>query len=186
VGGVVGYSLGATISSISSTGAVTGDTSVGGVVGYTNGATISNCFHTTGDVTGTVSLTGGLLGGIEAGSMTNCYFNSAAVTSVAGTDVAGLVGGAIAGSITYCYTSPTSVSAGGGGANAVISLDFSGGAVIDNTNVFYNTTTAGAGSDGTALTDAEMMDPDNYTAAGWSTSTWNLSFSSGSAMPTLR
>ena len=126
VGGLVGRSIGGTISRSYSTGGVSGDTPVGGLVGQNGGfvtsrmgnstpvdAHIDNCYSTC-NVKGTAAL-GGLVGSNNVGTVTICYSTG----SVSGNEQVGGLVGQNNDRVIYCFwdaeTSGLMVSAAGVG-----------------------------------------------------------------------
>ena len=74
VGGLVGYSIGGTITSCYATGAVSGNIFVGGLTGWNYmGSRITNCYST-GSVSGNDDV-GGLVGLNAAATITKCFWD---------------------------------------------------------------------------------------------------------------
>jgi len=126
VGGIAGYSNGATVQNCFTTGTVTGNNQVGGIVGYNNSAIVSSCY-TTGNIRATVtnSIVGGIVGSnIAAAKVTDCYSTGNVVltndndTGSAG----GIAGYNFKAEVQNCYASggvttgdsPTNVNNAGG------------------------------------------------------------------------
>jgi len=86
------------------------DDYVGGVIGYSNGATITNCYAT-GTISGNGNYgnvyAGGLIGRSDRGSITDCYATGAVSASSSSHDSSSYAGGLIGysggGTVTNCY-----------------------------------------------------------------------------------
>lgn len=138
VGGLVGYSYGATVANSYVSGNISGISFVGGLTGRSYQGSITNAYATS-SVAGTGDKIGGLVGSNWQTDITNTY----ATGSVSGTgsDVGGLVGFSHEGSITASFwntqTSGQATSAGGTGkttAQMKDSATFSGWDILlDNT-----------------------------------------------------
>ncbi len=90
IGGLVGEIYGSTISNCYSSGSVSGGAYIGGLIGYNSGSPMSNCNSGYSKVTGTRDGIGGLIGYNEDSPVSNCYsFGEVFGNS----DVGGLVGG---------------------------------------------------------------------------------------------
>ncbi|MGA4474835.1 GLUG motif-containing protein [Ectopseudomonas chengduensis] len=101
VGGLIGNSIGGTITNAHATGKVTGTRNVGGLVGVTTGAI--DTAHANGDVTGSGDNIGGLVGYNSSGS--SSINNAYATGNVTGHDNVGGLAGNNHGSLSNVYAS---------------------------------------------------------------------------------
>jgi len=111
VGGVVGDSAGASVTSCYNVGAVTGNGSgdVGGVTGHSQSSMIDSCYNTgivTGKVTGAGNV-GGVAGDCEGSGVVNLCYNAGAVAGPASPagNTGSIVGYNNVATITDCYYS---------------------------------------------------------------------------------
>ncbi|WP_352400828.1 S-layer homology domain-containing protein [Anaerotignum sp.] len=102
VGGVVGYTWGATVEHCAVSGDISGAMIVGGIVGYVSSSTIQNCYSN-GSVTSTGDYVGGIAGRLEYATTTmqGCYSDS----TISGKYYIGGVVGEVDGStVQNCYS----------------------------------------------------------------------------------
>ena len=164
VGGLVGYSVNATITNSYVTGTVQGYDYVGGLVGNSNTITITKSY-VSGTVQGRTSV-GGLVGRSTNINISNSYTDA----YVSGNnEVGGLVGINNGGNITYTYAT--------GAVNGSVDV---GGLVGSNSGTvdysYYDSQTTGQDDDtgkGVPKTTAEMKQ--QVTFVGWDfTATWAI------------
>jgi hypothetical protein len=206
VGGLVGYSYDSALSSVYSTGAVSGDDSVGGLVGWSEDSAINNTYSTS-TVTGDITV-GGLVGWSSSGSTISNSYSTGAVLGVI--DVGGLVGfcdnstlshayrtGAVTGteyvgglvgySFDSVFSSVYSIGAVSGDTDVGGLVGFSDASTI--THAYWDTQTSGrAASSGGGLgkTTAEMLTQATYVGFDFATVWTDLGANVNQGYPTLQ
>jgi hypothetical protein len=167
--GVLAGSLesGASLSSSSSSGKISGFSSLGGLVGSSSG-TISRCFSTA-DVSGTGSAGG--LTAFNSGSITNSYSCGAATGGYSGgAGAAGFVGEDNRGTMINCYS--TGRVTGSGNIGGFLGKSYNIGTCSD---CFWDNLTSGmnASAAGTGKNTTDMMRQATFT--NWNfTSIWKI------------
>ena len=163
VGGLSGFSYGATVTNCSITGLVQGDTGIGGLIGFAvaDPLYISNCIaeiNVSGrgnlggivgqlnarnslidncSVTGSIEGTGGRIGGITGSHYPGCLIRNCTASEVIIIGDSGAIGGISGegqgGSTDGCYVSGTIRSEGTGSAGGLIGYKDQGGYVKNST-----------------------------------------------------
>jgi len=168
IGGLIGASCNSFTTNCSSSGAVTGGSSVGGLIGYIYWySTVLNCYST-GSVTGSGQFVGGLIGQQYSSSFCkDCYSRD----SVNGSSAA--VGGLI-GEQWNSYADTNCYSAGPVNRSVAGYVQYVGGLIGEQasaivTNCFWDTTASGqsVSAAGAGKSTSEMKTVTTFTNAGW-------------------
>ena len=150
IGGVIGLLNGGSISSCSTTVAVSGGSFVGGVIGAASAGSINSCSHNTGTVSGSNVHIGGVIGslcaysdgttsfGPSSATISDCTLTGGTVSNSRSDNQNGYVGGVIGstngGAVSNCNSTGGTVSASGSCIVGGVIGELNGGATMQGTS----------------------------------------------------
>jgi hypothetical protein len=168
IGGLVGVNTG-TVRRSFSTASVTAGRRTGGLVGRQTAPGVIEESYALGPVTGSQS-PGGLLGTMFTGEIRNCYARSPLVSGLEAGGLVGDISGGPDGMTRLILNSYSTSAVSGTGAEGLVGNIEAAPDYTITSSYFIDTA---SGTNGTALTDAQMRQSSSY--VGWSFgSTWQM------------